>query len=137
LFACEVPAIAMGIMGRREHAQIGREHAQIGAALSSANPCDVESVALIVDKDGTDEEKTRAQSRKSDCEAARYKHGCDQLIAHLDGNAVTAEDLAWLTAHGEPKDSDTVSRLSTNALTDSSDPSLTQSDLGCSGRIWD
>ncbi len=129
LLVCLVPGTALGVIDRSKHARVQ-------AALASANPCDVETVTDVLLNEGTDEEKSAASSKESACQDARYKQACDQVVSHLDGNAVTAEDLASLKAHGEPKDADVVARLSKHALTDS-DLSLAQSDLGCSGRIWD
>jgi hypothetical protein len=130
LLACLAPAVTLGLIDRSKHARIQ-------SALASANPCDIATVVDVLATDGTDEEKSAAPAKQSACDEALSRKACDLLISHLDGNAVSPEDLAWLKAHGEPKDSDVVSSLSTHALTDSSDLLLSQSDLGCSGRIWD
>lgn len=129
LLACEAPALVLGFIDHRKHAQIA-------TALSSANPCDVEGVSQIVQDDGTDGEKSVAQSRQSQCEAERYKQGCARLIAHVDGNAVTGDDLTWLGAHGSVKDADVVPRLAKKTL-GYRDLGLTPGDLSCNDRIWD
>jgi hypothetical protein len=114
---------------------------KIEKALSSTNRCDVEPVAGVIADSGTEEQRKRAEDAQTVCDARRTGQRCDVLASHIDVNAVTPDDLAWMAMAATSRNAgattrDVIGRVTSHQVS-AADLGLSRSDLLCEPKIWD
>ena len=111
-------------------------HRRIRAALTSADPCDFDRATGDLSDYGNDEERAEQDRRKGACVEKNIKTGCDAVMAHLDANRVTDQDLAFIGSNSPSTPMDgVVHRMGVGNLV-TADLGTTKADLPCGDGIW-